>query len=157
MQTTSAHLAHSPIYVKMGARLLGARAWMAIYFDRDCILKYLTFFLLECMKMFLTFFKNIHHRILKNLQEEEDMANEVRSGSSARRRASSISSSEGVRVFAVTPSRASQAERDSFSMSRSQTNSNIQSDSTPSQSGTTAKVKPTNLSFLPFTTANWWK
>ena len=136
-----ASLAHSPIYLKMGARLLGARAWVAMYLDRDCILKYSNIFpawIYE--KKFKTFFKNIHWRILKNLQEEEDMANEVRSGSSARRRASSISSSEGVRVFAVTPSRASQADRDSFSMSRSQTNSNIQSDSTPSQSGTTAKV-----------------
>ena len=36
MQTTLAQLAHSPIYAKMGARLLGAHAWTAIYLDRNC-------------------------------------------------------------------------------------------------------------------------
>ena len=34
--TTLAHLAHSPIYAKMGARLLDARAWAAMYLNRDC-------------------------------------------------------------------------------------------------------------------------
>ena len=37
MQTILTHLAHSPIYAEMGARLLGARAWAAIYLDRGCI------------------------------------------------------------------------------------------------------------------------
>ena len=32
----AAHLAHSPIYAKMGAQLLGARAWTAMYLDRGC-------------------------------------------------------------------------------------------------------------------------
>ena len=35
MQTTLAHLAHSPIHAKMGARLLGTRAWAAMDLDRD--------------------------------------------------------------------------------------------------------------------------
>ena len=36
MQTILAHLTHSPIYAKMGAWLPGARAWAAMYLDRDC-------------------------------------------------------------------------------------------------------------------------
>ena len=35
--THSAHWTHSPIYAEMGEQLLGARAWAAMYLDRDCM------------------------------------------------------------------------------------------------------------------------
>ncbi|OQV22437.1 hypothetical protein BV898_03608 [Hypsibius exemplaris] len=82
--------------------------------------------------------KSVVEGVSFDFEEEEDIANEVRSGSSARRRASSISSSESVRVFAASPSRTSGQDRDSFSMARSITNSNIQNDAPSGPTGSTA-------------------
>ena len=89
--------------------------------------------------------------LFKSTKDEDDMAAEVRSSQNlAKRRASSLTSSESVRVLAMTPTRADDGREFSVTVSRSRSrNMGSISESEPSQTQSMPKVK--NRSFTTFT------